>query len=120
MDTDIGSGATPFQAGLASGELRYARCAACGGVLDYGARLCPACGATEVVWARASGRGRLRARAIYHRSYAKGLEPPYAVAMIELEEGPRLLARLAECAGLTPGMALQADFADGKLRFTAA
>lgn len=120
MDKDIEGGATPFLAGLAVGELRYARCGACDAVLEYGASLCPACGAAKVVWVRASGAGRLRARAIYYRSYAAGLVPPYAVAMVELEEGPRLLARLAEGAVLTPGMALRASIEDGSLRFVAA
>ena len=120
MEKDNDSGATPFHAGLACGELRYARCGACDAVLDYGACLCPACGATDVTWVPASGRGWLRARAIYHRSYAAGLAPPYAVAMVELEEGPRLLARLEDAAGAAPGMPLRASFTGGSLRFVAA
>lgn len=119
MSNEFQAEGSPFRDGLALGELRYARCGACGHVLNYGACLCPACGASEVAWVSGSGRGRLRACAIYHRSYAEGLNPPYAVAVVELEEGPRLLARLfsAEPPELAPGMPVRACFEQGGLRF---
>jgi uncharacterized OB-fold protein len=49
----------------------------------------------EVV--RASGRGALHSYVITHRA-APGFEAPYAIAEVELEEGPRMLSNLVGVA----------------------
>lgn len=46
---------------------------------------------------RASGRARLYSYVIHHRS-APGFEPPYAIAVVELEEGPRMMTNLVGVA----------------------
>ena len=43
----------------------------------------------------ASGRARLYSYVISHRP-APGFEPPYAVAVVELEEGPRMMTNLVD------------------------
>lgn len=45
---------------------------------------------------RASGRGRLYSYVIHERP-APGFEPPYSIAVVELEEGPRLLTNIIGC-----------------------
>jgi len=44
---------------------------------------------------RSSGRGFLYSYVISHLR-APGFEPPYVIAVVELEEGPRLLTNIVE------------------------
>lgn len=109
-----------FLAHLQRGELRYARCAQCCGALAYAERVCPAHPRAGLDWARASGRARLHALGIYRLSYAAERPAPYNVAVVELEEGPRLVSSVRCSAGAAPaiGTALRAVFAaEGQLVF---
>ena len=64
--------------------------------------LCPHCGGARRAWRQASGRGRLHTYVINHKP-AKGFEDrvPYVIAVVELEEGPRMMTNL-EVADPTP------------------
>ena len=110
-----------FRAFLAQGELRYARCAACGEVLGYAQRRCRH-GHAGLDWERANGEATLVALATYHRSYSDALSTPYTVVQVELVEGPRLVAWLAaSCTEPYIGMALFARIGvDRRLDFTPA
>ena len=57
---------------------------------------CPHCHSRNVGWIQASGKGRLYAFQIAHRALnpAFKIEPPYILAMVELEEGPRMMSNL--------------------------
>ena len=44
---------------------------------------------------RASGSGTLHSYVINHRA-APGFNPPYVIAVVELDEGPRLLTNLVD------------------------
>jgi uncharacterized OB-fold protein len=44
----------------------------------------------------ASGRGTLHSYVIHHRP-VPGFKPPYAIAVVELEEGPRMMTNIVEC-----------------------
>jgi uncharacterized OB-fold protein len=56
---------------------------------------CPRCLSADVEWRVASGRGRLHTYVIAHRP-APGFEGqgPYAIAVVELAEGPRLMSNI--------------------------
>jgi uncharacterized OB-fold protein len=90
----------PFWDACASGELRLQRCNACGAWWFPPAERCPECLGTRWTWAKASGRGRVYSFVVYHRAYhpAFASELPYVVALVELEEGPRLISNLIGCA----------------------
>jgi uncharacterized OB-fold protein len=45
-----------------------------------------------------SGVGKVVTFTVYRRSYHRGLKPPYVVALIELDEGPRLISNVVGCA----------------------
>ena len=79
----------PFWDGCAAGELRIQRCADCGRPYFYPRPVCPACGSRNVEWFTASGRATLYSYVINHRP-APGFEDdaPYAIAVVELDEGP--------------------------------
>jgi len=88
--------ARPFWDGLREGKLLLPRCAACRHVFFYPRVVCPACHAGDVGWIQASGRGTLHAFGIAHQSFNKAwrVKPPWVLAMIALEEGPRMMSNL--------------------------
>lgn len=49
-----------------------------------------------VLWRDVAATGRLRSRVVYRRGFMKELEArmPYAVGLVELDAGPRLLAHI--------------------------
>jgi uncharacterized protein len=84
-----------FWDGLARGELRLQRCIDCATAQYYPRVLCATCGG-DVDWFTASGRGIVHTYSIVR---ANGVEPykslvPYVFAVVELEEGPRMLTNL--------------------------
>jgi uncharacterized OB-fold protein len=45
----------------------------------------------------ASGKATLYSYVINHRPAAPGFTPPYAIAVVTLEEGPRMMANILDC-----------------------
>lgn len=86
-----------FWEGTRAGEIRLQRCRPAGHVYFPPRPFCPVCNADEVEVVTASGRGTLYSYVISHRP-APGFTPPYAIAVVELEEGPRLMSNIVECA----------------------
>jgi uncharacterized OB-fold protein len=85
----------PFWDGTAAGELRVQRCAACTRHYFYPRPICPHCGAADVTWVTVSGRATLYSYVINHRP-APGFatDGPYAIAVVELEEGVRMMTNI--------------------------
>ena len=92
--------ARPYWDGLKQGKLMVPRCNACGRPFLYPRVACPHCHARDIGWIEASGRGRLHSFAIAHQSINRAMKvpPPYVLAMVELEEGPRMLTNLVNVA----------------------
>jgi uncharacterized OB-fold protein len=82
-----------FWEGTAHGELRLQRCRACTTTYFPPQPFCPACSSGDVDVVHASGRGSLYSYVISHRA-APGFDAPYAIAVVQLDEGPRLLSNL--------------------------
>lgn len=85
----------PYWEGLAQGELRIQRCGACLRAVFYPRALCPHCHADQLSWSVASGRGTIYAYTVAHQAF--GLfaeETPFIVAIVELEEGVRMMSRI--------------------------
>ncbi len=85
-----------FWDGTRTGELRLQRCDACGKAYFPPRPFCPACASREVSVFAASGRGVLWSYVIHHRN-VPGFTPPYAIAVVQLDEGPRLMSNIVEC-----------------------
>jgi len=85
----------PFWDGCAAGELRIQRCLDCGDPYFYPRPVCPSCGSARVEWFTASGRATLYSYVISHRP-APGFEgeAPYAIAVVQLDEGPRMMTNI--------------------------
>ncbi len=88
--------------------LQGRRCAECGRLSVEGGHPCPFCGSQGGSAVPLSGRGRLLSWTVIRVApgrYAD--EAPYAVGLLELEEGLRLTARLAaDPERLTAGRAV--------------
>ena len=82
-----------FWDGTREGELRLQRCDDCGKVYFPPRPFCPGCASREVSVFKASGRGILYSYVISHRA-APGFEPPYSIAVVELDEGPRMMTNI--------------------------
>jgi uncharacterized OB-fold protein len=85
-----------FWDGTRAGELRLQRCNDCGKVYFPPRSFCPACAKRDVSVFAASGKGRLYSYVIHHRP-VPGFTPPYAIAVVELDEGPRLMTNITGC-----------------------
>jgi len=85
-----------FWEGTRQGELRLQRCRGCGRPYFPPRPFCPACGSRAVEVFVASGRATLYSYVIHHRP-RPGFEPPYAIAVVELAEGPRMMTNIVEC-----------------------
>ena len=100
-----------FYAHCAAGELRFQRCTACATWRHPPRARCAACGSDEWEWALASGRGHVYTWTVTHRPIDPGFadEVPYAVLVVEMEEGPRLVGNLRGLAPseLTIGLAVE-------------
>ncbi len=84
-----------FWAGARRGELRIQRCRACRKAYFYPRAVCPHCNSTDVEWFTASGRGRLYSYVINHRPPPNFRDyAPYVIAVVELEEGPRMMTNI--------------------------
>ena len=81
--------------GTARGELLLQRCVACATPYFPPQPFCPACSSDDVEVVRAAGSGTLHSYVITHLA-APGFEAPYVLAVVELDEGPRLLTNLVD------------------------
>jgi len=85
-----------FWDGTRDGELRLQRCEACSHVYFPPRPFCPACASRKVSVFAVSGRGVLWSYVIHHRP-VPGFTPPYAIAVVQLDEGPRLMTNIIDC-----------------------
>jgi uncharacterized OB-fold protein len=88
-----------FWTGGSEGELRFLRCAACRHWVHPPAPVCPACLGRDLGIEAVGGRARVATYTVNHQRWIPGFEPPYVVAIVELEEqaGLRLTTNLVGC-----------------------
>ena len=104
----------PFFDGARQGKLMIMRCENCGTFRAPARDRCDVCWSTATEWVQASGRGTVYTFGIMHQIYHPGFkdEAPYNVAVVELEEGPRLTTNLVGVANdaIRVGMPVVATF----------
>ena len=73
--------------------------------------MCPRCRALRWDTLRASGRAVVHSYCIAHEPRIPGFEPPYIVALVDLEEGPRLVTNLigVETSAVRIGMPVRLE-----------
>jgi len=88
-----------FWDGCHKGELRLQKCNECGGGSYFPPRpFCPRCGSRSVQSYAASGKAVLYSYVINHRPRPDIGTEPYAVAVVQLAEGPRMMTNIVNCA----------------------
>ncbi len=77
-------------------ELVLRRCTACGKRHFPPRHLCPHCWSDQFEWTKCTGKGVIYSFTVMHRApmpvFAKRV--PYVVALIDLDEGPRMMANI--------------------------
>jgi hypothetical protein len=73
-------------------------CTSCGQAFWYPRPVCPRCLRPDVEWRPASGRGAVYAVSVMHRPAYPGMAErvPYAVALVDLDEGVRMLTNVVD------------------------
>ncbi|MFI5954529.1 bifunctional MaoC family dehydratase N-terminal/OB-fold nucleic acid binding domain-containing protein [Cryptosporangium sp. NPDC051539] len=85
-----------FWEGAAARELRVQKCGACGVLRHPPGPFCIACGSDDVGFVIASGRGTVFSYVVHHHPPVPGRTAPYVVALVELEEGVRILGEVTD------------------------
>ncbi|WP_280156376.1 Zn-ribbon domain-containing OB-fold protein [Piscinibacter sp. XHJ-5] len=80
------------------GRLEIQHCPACARHQFYPRPFCTQCLSDQIEWVQASGRGRVYTYTVCHVAAHPAFESrvPYAIAMVELDEGVRLLAGVVD------------------------
>ena len=101
-----------FWEGVAAGELRIQRCADCGHLQHPPTPMCPACQSLQRAFVVSSGRGHVYSFVVAHHPPIPPFEYPNAIALIELEEGTRIVSNVVgvDPAELAIGMAVTVEF----------
>jgi uncharacterized OB-fold protein len=85
-----------FWEGTAAGELRIQHCPECGNLRHPPGPMCPSCGCEKPEYVVASGRGTVFSFVVHHAPPVPGRTLPFVVALVELDEGVRMLGELVD------------------------
>ena len=104
----------PYWDAARKGEFVIQHCADCGQRPFPPRAHCPHCGCGQLEWRQVSGRGAVYTFTIAHSPphpvFAEHC--PVAIAVVELEEGPRMISNIVDCdpAAVEIGMAVRVVF----------
>lgn len=106
----------PYWTAAAQHRFQMPRCDDCGKFHFYPRALCPHCSSPRLTWAACSGRGTVYSYTIVHRAPSPALadKVPYAVAIVEVEEGPHLMTNIMNVKpeDVRIGMPVRVDYDD--------
>jgi len=106
----------PFWEAARRHTLVVQRCRGCGALRFPARDICSRCLSREAEWAPVSGRGAVFSFAVMHQVYHPGFADavPYAVVVVELAEGARLLSNVVDCQvdRIRVGMPVEVVFED--------
>ena len=91
----------PFWEAAERHELLIQHCPQCNSYQFYPRPFCLACNNTDIEWTKAKGEATIYSMTTVHVQIAPQFNPPYIAAVIELDEGPRMLTNIE---GGTPGI----------------
>lgn len=89
----------PFFAAAREGRLVVQQCRGCGRRRFPPRQICSHCLGRDAHWVQSSGRGTILSFNVMHQVYHPGFaaEVPYAVVLVELEDGARMIANVVDC-----------------------
>ncbi|WP_327011260.1 OB-fold domain-containing protein [Dactylosporangium sp. NBC_01737] len=88
-------------------RLTVQRCAACGHHQHHPRPVCLACGGPEPPLVDVTGAGVVETFTVVRRAPSPAFTAPYAVAVVALDEGPRLLSNAEPWPDVTVGARVQ-------------
>jgi uncharacterized OB-fold protein len=90
----------PYWRGAAQGRLVVPRCTSCHRMVFFPRVLCPFCYADTFVWEESRGQGSIYSYTVARRPAgpAFAASAPYVVALIDIDEGFRMLSTVRGCA----------------------
>ncbi len=95
LDIEVTEITRPFWEGLTRGLFKVVQCSGCERLSFPPRAVCPQCHCREHQWVAASGRGTLYSVTKVHNSPSiYGILSPMRVAIIDLEEGLRVVTRM--------------------------
>jgi uncharacterized OB-fold protein len=102
----------PFWQGCQVGELRYQRCEACGLANFPPTENCRQCLSAELRWKPGGGVGEIYSWTVVRRPVTPEFQPPYAPAIVTLDEGYQMLTNVVGVApeDLAIGMRVRVQF----------
>ena len=110
----IDEGTAEWWQATKEGRLLVKRCGDCGAAHFYPRPFCPTCWSENVTWEEVSGRGTLYTYSVVHSNDLPpfGALVPYVAAIVDLDEGPRMMTRVIDCEfdALRVGMPLTVAF----------
>lgn len=104
----------PFWEAAKDNRLSIQYCNACARFFFYPRNGCPHCGAADFEWRDVSGKGRLSAFVISHQPLAPAKKgDKEIVAIVELDEGVRMMTNIVDCGFEPDALAIGAPVAVG-------
>ncbi|WP_310778222.1 Zn-ribbon domain-containing OB-fold protein [Mycobacterium sp. Z3061] len=102
----------PFWEGCRSQELRYQHCTECSAVNFPPTEHCRQCLSPSLEWTRSNGTGEIYSWTVVHRPVTADFDPPYAPAIVTLDEGYQMLTNIVGIAAeaLVIGMRVRVEF----------
>jgi uncharacterized OB-fold protein len=104
----------PYWEAALEGRLVFKKCSACGHVQFPPRHLCPNCWSDQASWIESKGRGRIESFCIVHRAPTPAFASrvPYVIAMIALDDAPRMMANIVGDGALEAviGDAVEVEF----------
>jgi 3-oxo-4,17-pregnadiene-20-carboxyl-CoA hydratase alpha subunit len=87
---------TFFWVGLGQGELRIQACVDCQALRHPPAPSCSRCGSLNTSYIVSGGTGSLYTYAVHRRPAVPGPDTPFVTAVVDLDDGTRLLSNLVD------------------------
>lgn len=86
----------PFWEATRRGDLLLKHCSACHQYHFFPRAICPHCHSDAVTWAPSTGRGAIYSFTVARRPAGPAFKDdvPYVVALVQLDEGPRIMTRI--------------------------
>lgn len=86
----------PFWDACRQGRLEMQKCGRCGHIRYPISQVCPECLSYEFEWTALSGRGVVFSYIVFYQLYNKAFadDIPYNVALVQLDEGPRMYSNI--------------------------
>lgn len=86
----------PYWNAARESRLLIRKCKACAALHFMSRYLCPICWSENLEWIESKGTGSIHSFSIIHRAPAPAFAKrvPYVIALIELDEGPRMVANV--------------------------